>query len=73
MNDNTIKLRKREPAEVQFIMANKIGTLQNENKRLREALKFYADRKNWEEGMPAPTTMLNDAGEIARQALKEMK
>ena len=45
--------------------------LQAEVKKLRDALEFYGNRKNWQAGMPFPKKMFDDTGKIAREALKK--
>ncbi len=54
------------------------GKLSEENIRLREALKFYADKDNYEFetivsdcDIEVKSKILEDGGEKARQALKE--
>ena len=60
----------------------KINKLQDENKKLREALEFYANKDNWEnysdEIYPCYIKIKNDCdlnfygGDKAREALKEV-
>lgn len=66
--------RLPEDADARLIEA--APELLAENKRLREALKFYADEENWEEpvwtgtrGGPRPAPAHEDAGDYAREAL----
>ena len=64
------------------IMRAKIGKLEAENKRLREALKFYADEGSWlddrinmgadiSDVVPHSSPIECDHGQIAITALKE--
>jgi len=46
-----------------------INKLQNENKRYRKALQFYADKENYGE-RGEYWTIVNDEGKTARKALK---
>lgn len=47
---------------------NELQRLREENKRLREALEFYADKSNW---VTYEGTVETVCGEIARKALEE--
>ena len=53
------------------VVLNHVNRLEHENKRLREALEFYADIKNhhvpW---YNTPSAVGFDSGETARQALE---
>lgn len=57
------------------VLINEISKIVGENKRLREALMFYADTENYtyrfkDGGFADPLIVGQDFGKIARQALK---
>lgn len=57
------------------IVLNHVNRLEHENKRLREALEFYANESNHDDFKPYCEDCLNspidyDRGQIARQALE---
>lgn len=45
--------------------------IKDENRRLREALEYYADKNNYRYKGPYPSNIESDEGYEARQALKE--
>ena len=54
------------------IVLNHVNRLEHENKRLREALEYYADKKHYEEYFFNKDTcdVTEDEGYIARKALE---
>jgi hypothetical protein len=73
---------RQTPSGVSVVKFNKelvrkeIEKLQAENKKLREALEFYAKETNWKlnknNHAPLFSKCENDLGDIAREALKEI-
>ncbi len=53
--------------------ASALTLLAQEREELREALKFYADWKNYRQSVPATThiEIMEDEGDRARSALKD--
>lgn len=64
------KFPKNGPSGVGRALANAAASaFQQENRRLREALGFYADKKNHHEIMPGLYPVQDDEGRHAREAL----
>jgi predicted Fe-S protein YdhL (DUF1289 family) len=74
-NPNTAKLvTERDELKAELVEKQKyILFLEAENKRLQEALEFYAGRENWhpQRDYPWTTKVIADWGAVAREALKE--
>jgi hypothetical protein len=57
----------------EYVRADRIAALEEENKRLREALRWYAEKSNWKRHhiVPKmPCQAVYDSGERARAALE---
>lgn len=64
---------ERRRHELTVMLTERLMPLEQENARLKKALEFYADEKNWEMEGPGKHWTVDayqDAGDIARQALK---
>jgi hypothetical protein len=69
------KERMKDPVYKQASLDARIELLEKENKKFKRALKFYADKENWErvrlgkEAIEISSSIEDDQGKKARKAL----